>query len=287
MQPSAVTPYGSALLKFASATRLIWLGHAAFQLGIPSMITDPWFLAAAVPAVLLVGLSKGGFGGPIGLLGVPLLALVVPPVQAAGIMLPILIAMDVVGLVSYRGVYHWGSLRVLLPAAVGGIAIGWLTAAYVTDAHVRLIVGSIALLFALDYYLGGAKRLEPRTPPASQGWLWGAVSGFTSFVSHAGGPPFSMYMLPQRLDPKLLAGTAVIFFTVVNQVKLVPYFMLGQFSGENLWTSAALLPLAVVATLTGVWLVRRIEPALFYRFVYAAVLVVALKLIWDGLRAIF
>ena len=89
------------------------------------MITDPWFLAAAVPAVLLVGLSKGGFGGPIGLLGVPLLALVVPPVQAAGIMLPILVAMDVVGLVSYRGVYHWPSLRGLLPAAVAGIAIGW------------------------------------------------------------------------------------------------------------------------------------------------------------------
>lgn len=250
------------------------------------MLTDPLFYAAAVPAVLLVGLSKGGFGGPIGLLGVPLMSLVMPPVQAAGIMLPILVVMDVVGLASYRGIFHWASLRVLLPAAVAGIAIGWLTAAYVTDAHVRLIVGSIALAFALDYFLGGVKRLEPRTPPVAQGWLWGAVSGFTSFVSHAGGPPFSMYMLPQRLEPRLLAGTAAIFFAVVNQVKLVPYFMLGQFSPANLTTSAVLLPVAVVATLAGVWLVKRIAAGPFYRIVYAAVLVVAVKLIIDGLQAL-
>ena len=246
------------------------------------MISDPWFFAVAIPAVLLVGLSKGGFGGPIALLGVPMMSLVVSPVQAAGIMLPILVMMDGVGLVAYRGVFHWPSLRVLLPAGVVGIAIGWLTASIVTDGHVRLIVGTVALIFALDFWLGGAKRLEPRTLSPQIGAVWGAVSGFTSFVSHAGGPPFQMYMLPQRLEPRVLAGTAVIFFAVVNQVKLVPYFLLGQFSGQNLATSAALLPLAVIATLAGVWLVRRVQPGLFYRIVYAAVLVVAVKLIWDG-----
>lgn len=246
------------------------------------MITDPWFYAAAVPAVLLVGLSKGGFGGPIALIGVPLVALVVPPVKAAGIMLPILIMMDLVGLYAYRGVLHRPSLTVLIPGAVAGIAIGWATAAYVTDAHVRLIVGAVALAFTIDYWLGGAKRLTPRTLPPLAGSFWGAVSGFTSFVSHAGGPPFQMYMLPQRLEPRMLAGTAVVFFAVVNQVKVIPYVYLGQFSAENLATSAALFPLAVVAVSAGVWLIKRIRPEPFYRFTYAAVFVVSLKLIRDG-----
>ena len=246
------------------------------------MIADPIFYAAAVSAAILIGMSKGGFGGPISLLGVPLIALTVPPVQAAGIMLPILVTMDLVGLFAYRGVYHWPALRVLVPGAIAGIGVGWLTAAYVTDSHVRLLVGMIALSFSLNYWLAGDRALQPRTPASTSGLFWGAVSGFTSFVSHAGGPPFQMYMLPQRLEPRVLAGTAVIFFAVVNQVKLVPYFLLGQFSGQNLATSAALLPLAVIATLAGVWLVRRVEPGLFYRIVYAAVLVVAVKLIWDG-----
>lgn len=256
------------------------------------MITDPWFYAAAIPAVLLVGMAKGGFGGPIALLGVPLMSLVISPVQAAGIMLPILVAMDCVGLYAYRGVYHWPSLRILLPSAIVGIAIGYLTAALVTDAHVRLIVGGVALVFTLNHWFGDRLRggtaspPEPAQPPASQGVLWGAVGGFTSFVSHAGGPPFQMYMLPQRLDPKLLAGTAVIFFTVVNQVKLIPYYALGQFSSENLSTSAVLFPLAVAAVALGVWLVKRVDADTFYRVMYAAVFVVSLKLISDGTTAL-
>ena len=250
------------------------------------MITDPWFYAAAIPAVLLVGMAKGGFGGPVALLGVPLISLTISPVQAAGIMLPILVMMDMVGLYAYRGTYHWPSLRILLPSAVAGILVGYLTAAYVTDAHVRLIVGSVALLFTLNYWFGGAKAKAAHQPGAGSGVLWGAVSGFTSFVSHAGGPPFNMYMLPQRLNPKLLAGTAVIFFTVVNQVKLVPYYFLGQFSSGNLATSAVLFPLAIVAVSIGVWLVRRVNPADFYRFMYMAVFMVSLKLLWDGATAV-
>lgn len=246
------------------------------------MITDPLFYALALPAVLLVGMAKGGFGGPIALLGVPMMSLAISPVQAAGIMLPILVIMDFAGLYAYRGTYHWPSLRILLPSAVIGIGIGWLLAAYVTDAHVRLIVGLVALAFTLNYWFGGAKSDTPRQPGPAQGALWGAVGGFTSFVSHAGGPPFQMYMLPQRLDPRLLAGTAVIFFTVVNQVKLIPYYFLGQFSNENLATSAVLFPFALAAVALGVWLVKRVNVATFYRFMYAAVFLVSLRLIWDG-----
>ncbi|MGF1650680.1 MAG: sulfite exporter TauE/SafE family protein [Hyphomicrobiaceae bacterium] len=254
------------------------------------MIADPWFYVAALPAVLLVGMAKGGFGGPIALLGVPLMSLVIPPVQAAGIMLPILVVMDIVGLWAYRGIYHWPTLRVMLPGALVGIAIGWATAAFVTEAHVRLIVGVIAVAFTLNNWFGLRPRagaeIAARDPGRLAGGVWGAVSGFTSFVSHAGGPPFNMYTLPLRLDPKLLAGTAVIFFTIVNQVKLIPYYLLGQFSGENLSTSAVLLPVAVLAVWLGVILVRKVEPAQFYRIMYAAVFVVGLKLTADGMAAL-
>lgn len=109
------------------------------------------------------------------------------------------------------------------------------------------------------------------------------IAGFTSFVSHAGGPPFQMYVLPLKLDKTLYAGTGVIFFAVVNAVKLPPYFALGQFSAANLMTSAMLIPLAPLATFAGAWLVKRVDQTLFYRITYAALIPVGLKLIWDGI----
>lgn len=248
------------------------------------MISDPGFYLCAVPAVILVGLSKGGFGSGLGVLGVPLLALAIPPVQAAAIMLPILLVMDAVGLYAWRAVYDAKTLAILLPAAIVGIAAGWFLAARVSEPQVRLIVGTVALLFALDYWLRGRRRLDPRPHNRAKGWFWGAVSGFTSFISHAGGPPYQMYALPLRLDPRLFAGTAAIFFASVNAVKVVPYLALGQFSPANLATSLVLMPLAPLATLAGVRLVRRISPDIFYRFTYATIFLVALKLIWDGLQ---
>lgn len=251
------------------------------------MITDPLFFAAAIPAVVVVGLSKGGFGGGVALLGVPLMALVVPPLQAAGIMLPILMVMDAVALTAYRGAFDRRSLWVLLPAGVLGIALGWLTAGWVSEAAVRLIVGMVALAFCLDHWLhGAAGARKPAPHNRIKGTFWGALAGFTSFVSHAGGPPFQMYMLPLRLAPWTFAGTAVTFFAAVNAVKVVPYLLLGQLSGGNLATSAVLMPLAAVAAATGAWLVRVLPAALFYRITYAAVFVVSLKLIWDGVRGV-
>lgn len=247
------------------------------------MITDPLFYVLAVAAVILIGLSKGGFGGALALLGVPMVALVIPPVQAAAIFLPILVAMDLAGLYAWRGVYHKPTLVIMLPGAVIGIALGWATAAYVNDSHIRLIVGTISLLFALQWWLAGG---DNRPASAGQPWkgrFWGTIAGFTSFVSHAGGPPFQLYTLPLKLDKTLYAGTGVIFFAVVNAVKLPPYFALGQFSTANLMTSAMLIPLAPLATFAGAWLVKRVDQTLFYRITYAALIPVGLKLIWDGL----
>ena len=251
-------------------------------------IEDPAFYAAAIPAVIFVGLSKGGFGGAMALIGMPLMALVVSPIKAAAIMLPILIVMDVVSLWTWRGVYDARTLKIMLPAAMVGIAIGWLTAAWVTATHVRLLVGIIAILFAADYL---RRRLSPGETGAmphnaGKGSACGAIAGFTSFVSHAGGPPYQFYTLPLAQDPKVFVGTSVIFFAIVNAVKLLPYFALGQFDTANLATSAVLMPLAPVATLAGAWIVRRIDRTIFYPFMYIMVFLVGLKLVYDGLTGL-
>ena len=249
------------------------------------MITDPVFYAVAVPAVILIGLAKGGFIGALAMLGVPLLALVISPVQAAGILLPILIAMDVFALWAYRRTWDGAHLKVLIPAAIVGVAIGWATAAYVSEAHVRLIVGIVALLFTIDYWAGWRAPAETGPKPV-QGGFWGAIAGFTSFVSHAGGPPLQMYLLPQRLAPPLFAGTSVMFFIVVNWIKVIPYAALGQLGTDNLLTSAVLAPLAPAAIFTGAWLTRVVKADTFYRLAYIFIFIVSLKLIWDGLEAI-
>ena len=248
-----------------------------------ALLQDPWFYAAAVPAVILVGLSKGGLGGAMALIGVPLMALVVSPVQAAAIMLPILIVMDMVSLWTWRGDRDPVTLKMMLPGAMVGIGLGWLTAAFVTAGAVRLIVGIVGFAFFLRWLtqrLNASDRAAGHSAPKAA--FWSVVSGFTSFVAHAGGPPYQVYALPLKQPPALYVGTSVIYFAVVNAVKLIPYFALGQFDATNLTASAVLMPVAPLATLAGAWLVRRMRPDIFYPFMYSMILVVSLKLVWDG-----
>jgi len=247
-----------------------------------SMIADPVFYALAVPAVLMVGISKGGFAGGIGLIAVPMMALVIPPVQAAGIMLPILIAMDLMSAWAYRTKWDKTNLFILLPGAVIGIAFGTATAHFVSDDAVRLIIGSVAVLFTLHYWFRGGEARAATGPNRIKGTLWGTVGGYTSFVAHAGSPPFQVYMLPQKLDKTIYVGTSVMFFTVVNWVKLPAYAWLGQLAPGNLMTSAVLLPLAPIGVLLGIWLHNIIPEKPFYRVIYTMIFIVGLKLLWDG-----
>lgn len=250
------------------------------------MLTDPWFYAAAVPAVLLTGLSKGGFLGGIGGMAVPIMSLVISPVQAAAIMLPILIAMDWTGVWAYRRDWSAANLKILLPAAAVGVIIGWSLAKVINDAHVRVLVGSIGFLFAANWWLGLRPRKAAPGPHAVKGGVLGAVSGFTSFVSHTGGPPFAVYMLPQRLPNATYVGTSVMFFTAVNLIKVPPYLLLGQFDAANLKTAAALSIPGMAAMAAGIWLTRRIPQEPFYRVVYGCLLLISAKLIWDGVRTL-
>ena len=250
------------------------------------MITDPMFYLVAVPAVIIMGLSKGGLAGSLAMISVPLMSLVVPPIQAAGILLPILIAMDVFAVCAYRRTWDARNLVILLPTALIGIVIGWYTADHVTEAHIRLIIGVMTFLFTLDYWFGWRATDEPG-PSVSRGSFWGTIAGFTSFVSHAGGPPVQLYLLPQRMDRKIFIGTQVLFFFAVNWIKVIPYALLGQLSPTNLETSLVLAPLAPLSILAAVKLVDVLNNDTFYRITYLILFLISLKLMWDGVMSFF
>jgi uncharacterized protein len=255
------------------------------------MITDPLFYLLAVPAVILLGLSKGGFAG-LGMIATPLLALVVPPLEGAAILLPILICQDAISVWTYHRAWSAWNLKVLLPGSVLGVGAGWLFASSLSNAAIELTVGAIALVFVLYMWLGtwlraylGRPPLKPRRPHPAMGILWGALSGFTSTLVQVGSPPFQIHILPQRLDKLTLVGTTVIFFAILNWMKVVPYLALGQFSPRNLATSAVLMPLAVAANFLGIWLVRKTPTERFYRIAYLLMLLIAVALLWQGARS--
>jgi uncharacterized membrane protein YfcA len=246
------------------------------------IITDPWFYAVAIPAILLVGISKGGFGSGAGMFATPLIALTLPIPQAAAILLPILCVMDAAGLWAYRGTFSREVLRTILAGGLAGIALGTLTFRYFDEAVIRVALGAMALGFVLQRYAVRARTVAA-TPSRGRGFFWSLISGVTSTIAHAGGPPLSIYILPLRLDKALMVGTTVVFFAVVNVAKVVPYTWLGLFDARNLATSAALAPLAPVGIWLGVKLMRRLPEALFYRICYGILAVVGVKLVWDGI----
>lgn len=247
------------------------------------MIDDPLFYLVAVPALLIVGISKGGFGGGLGMMGVPMMALVMPPFQAAAIMLPILCVMDAIGVWAYRRKWDGTTMSIILPAAIVGIGIGTLVVGIVDEAALRLANGVLAIGFTIYAVAGKHLVAEPRPQSRWRGSFWSALSGLTSFISHAGGPPLSVYMLPLKMDKTLFVGTTVIYYAVVNYVKLVPYAFLGQFTLDNLRAAAMLLPLAPIGMALGFWAHRHVSQLWFYRLCYLFLALTGLKLVYDGI----
>jgi len=249
------------------------------------VIESPLFYAVAVVAVLIVGISKGGFVGGFGMLAVPMMSMIVDPRQAAAIMLPILCVMDIFAVKAFWGKWDQKALISLVPGAVMGIVIGTITFRYLNADMIRIIVGIVTILFVLQYYLIDRRRkitagLDYNTV---KGGFLGALSGFTSFIAHAGGGPLSMYLFPLKLDKTILVATSVFFFITVNFVKLIPYAWLGQLSGDNLLTSLVLLPLAPIGIKLGVWMHNKVSTELFYKICYIALFFTGLKLIYDGI----
>jgi uncharacterized membrane protein YfcA len=249
------------------------------------IITEPLFYVFAIPAVIILGLSKGGFAG-VGTASTPMLALYLPPLEAAALILPVLITQDAISVWWYRHDWDRWNLKVMLPGAFIGMGLAWLLAAHITENDVRLIVGVIGVTFCIHAFLKRAE-IAPHAKTAVSGAFWGGVSGFTSFMSQAGGPPFQVHVLPQRLPKLTLVGTTTIFFAIVNFLKIVPYFALGQFSTKNFTTSLLLLPVAIGANFLGIWLVRRTPTGLFYKIAYVLVFLISIALLWRGVKSLF
>ncbi|BCJ89870.1 UPF0721 transmembrane protein [Terrihabitans soli] len=248
------------------------------------MISDPHFYLAAIPAVILMGLAKGGFAG-IGMLGVPMLALVVSPVQGAAITLPILMVQDAISIAAYWKKWDTRNILILMPGAIIGIIIGYLLAAKVSDGPFYLALGFISVVFGLRSLF--AANLTPKKAGIPAGLFWGVAAGFTSMIANAGAPPFQLYVLPQRLARDIFVGTSIAFFAIVNWIKLPGFWALGQFTEQNMLTTAVLIPLAVVSTWAGVWLVRRTSNDRFYKIIYGLMVLVGLKLMHSGIELIW
>ncbi|MBC3812297.1 sulfite exporter TauE/SafE family protein [Undibacterium aquatile] len=248
------------------------------------MNTAGWLVAAF--AVLITGISKSGLGGALGGLAVPFLSLWISPRNAAAVMLPILIAMDMVGIRAWSGKADWRDLKVLIPGAIVGIVLGTLAFGVMSDQLVKGLIGLIAVGFTLDRLLRhrGQATTEQR-PSRIFGWLSGIGAGFTSTLAHAGGPPVMIYLLSWRQPRETFVATTVFFFSVINLAKLPFYIALGLFSIDTLTMSALLLPLVPVGVWIGMRLLQRIPERPFYLFATAALGLSGVKLLWDGLMA--
>ena len=244
------------------------------------MFIDSYLILASLGA-LLIGMSKGGLP-MVGMMSVPLLSLVMSPVKAAVLLLPLFVISDVVGVWLYRRQYSAPNLKILIPAGVMGVFIGWLTASMISDQTIKFIIGLVGVGFCLQIWFRRGQSLEPQPANKVKGYFWGIVAGFTSFISHAGGPPFQIYMLPQKLPKAEFAGTATSLFAIINLSKILPYQNLSPYSQEDLMKAAVLVPMALLGTYLGAYLTRRINDVWFYKLVQTGLFLVSCKLIWDA-----
>ena len=245
------------------------------------LINDPFFYLVAVPAVLMLGVSKSGFGAGFGSLAVPLMALAVAVPQAAAILMPVLLLMDLLGLAAFRKNFDARLLRFLVPCGLVGVLVGGLLFKLLDARMVAGMVGVFTLLFLAQRLLFPPGS-DSRLPPKWVGAMLAVLSGFTSFVAHAGGPPLAAYVMGLRLSPLQFTATMAFYFFAINLAKWVPYGLLGLIDARNMATSLVLLPLAPLGVWMGVRLARRISPVWFYRILYVGMFLTGCKLIWDG-----
>lgn len=251
------------------------------------MLFEPSQFILGVVCALLIGMAKGGLSAGLGTLVVPLLSLVIDPRAAVAVTLPILMISDWFAIWAYWGKGHLGHLKLLLAGAVIGIAIGTATFSYVSEPMMRLMMGVLALVYIATRFVGIGKPSPVLLPPEKgPGLFWGAVSGFTSFTAHAGGPPIQIYLLPKGLNKLTFQATNVMLFTFINLFKVPSYIMLGQFTKPVMLTALALMPAAGIGVYIGYKLQNIIPEKLFFRLMLVLLGLTGCKLTWDGVRAL-
>jgi uncharacterized membrane protein YfcA len=251
------------------------------------MVSDPLFYLVGYPAIFLIALSKGAFGGGLALVGVPMLALVMSPIEAAMVVMPCITLMDLFALRSF-GPASWSKpdLVWLVPGLLVGIVAGYVFFEFVDPRVVALVIGAVTLAFAADFFL--RRRIAAKAHPVSRplALLAGWASGFTSFIAHAGGPPANMYLLYRGLDKSLYAGTNLAMFTVGNLLKLIPYGFLIWAAPWTLAAAALLMPAVPVGVWAGKWLHDRLEQRRLFFWCYVLLSLAAAKLLYDAARAL-
>jgi uncharacterized membrane protein YfcA len=245
---------------------------------------DHLFILSAIGA-LLIGLSKGGLP-TIGMLSVPILSLAMSPVRAAVLLLPIYVISDIFGVWLYRKNFSAHNLKILIPASLIGVFIGWLTASVTSDVAIKFAIGFIGIGFCLNMWFRKSADTPPQHASLKKGIFWGALSGFTSFISHAGGPPFQIYVLPQKLPKAQFAGTATILFAIINFAKIVPYQNLRPYTYEDLLSAAYLIPFSVIGAIAGAYLTNKIADVLFFRLIQIGLFIVSCKLVFDATKSL-
>jgi uncharacterized membrane protein YfcA len=246
---------------------------------------DFTFFAAAIPAVLISAASKGGFGGGAGFASAPLLALAMPPAEAVGLLLPLLMLMDVLSLPHYWRRWEWRHSLLLMAGGIPGTLLGWWVFGGISADGVRLFIGLTALGFVLFQVAKSRGWLRPpdSDPGAAKGLLWGTVTGFTSFISHAGGPPASMYLLGLKLDKTTYQASTVLVFWWINLIKVPAYIEVGMLNRSLVTPILVLAPIAVGGVFVGVWAHHRVSDRFFFALTYTLLAVTGAKLVWDAL----
>nr|AAW29740.1 putative permease [Novosphingobium resinovorum] len=248
-----------------------------------SSAPEAWVVAAI--AAFLIGMAKGGLAN-VGVIAVPLMSLVKPPLTAAGLLLPIYVVSDAFGVWLYRHRYSASNLRILIPSGFFGVLIGWLLAGQISDAIASVIVGFTGCGFVAVLLARRGVPSVPRQANVPKGWFLGVATGFTSFLTHSGAATFQMFVLPQRLDKTMFAGTSTLTFAAINLFKIPSYWALGQLSTSSVMSALVLIPVAVAGTFAGVFATRRLSTSWFFILVQAMLLVVSIQLLWRGMSDI-
>jgi uncharacterized protein len=245
----------------------------------------PEVIAATMLAAFVVGLAKGGLANA-GVIAAPIMSLVMSPIAAAALLLPVYVLSDLVGVWLYWHIYSGRNLAILLPSAILGVVIGWVVAAGISDVVANLIIGIVGCSFCAVQWWRDRNPPVPREPDLPRGVLLGVLTGLTSFLTHSGAATFQMYVMPQRLDKLTFAGTSAITFAVVNAAKIIPYWQLGQLTETGLHDAAFLVPVGIAGTFAGSWIAKRLPPVFFFGFIQLALLVVSVLQITESIAAV-
>ncbi|WP_293576526.1 sulfite exporter TauE/SafE family protein [Phaeobacter sp.] len=243
------------------------------------------FFMITVFAVIFAGVSKGGFGSGAAFASSSILALIVEPGVALAFMLPLLMLIDIVSLRPYWGRWRLRESLILIAGGVPGVALGALFFRSIDADGMRVLIGGLSVGFVLWQMSGWVRQrlVRPRQTAPVVGIIAGLVAGFTSFVSHAGGPPAAVYLLGRQMSKTEYQASTVLVFWVLNAAKFIPYAAFGLVTPATLAFDVLLAPFALFGTWLGVTLHHRVSDRLFFALTYVLLTLTGIKLIWDGL----